>query len=182
VRFEDIGLPGGKLVRGDPWFDQRGSFERIWCADEFGDHGIDPSFMQSSISWNEVAGTRRGLHFQRGAHAECKLVRCISGSLYDVLVDIRPTSPTYGKWYGVTLAANDHLSLFIPEGFAHGFQTLVNDTAVLYFISKPYSAAHAMGISTDDPALAIDWPGPATRISKADCAWPNLSAIAPGRS
>lgn len=177
MRFEDLPLIGSRLIHGEPSSDQRGYFERIWCLDEFSLAGIGVSFCQSSVSWNEVAGTRRGLHFQTDDHSECKLVRCMAGSLYDVIVDVRPKSQTYGKWYAVELSAQDHRSLFIPEGFAHGFQTLVDDTTVLYYISKPYSASHARGIATDDPDLAIAWPCRPMRISDADRRWPRFSDL-----
>ncbi len=178
--FETLPLEGCLLICGEPIIDNRGYFERLWCSEEFLKRGISQAFSQSSISWNEVAGTRRGLHFQTNEYAECKLVKCIAGELFDVIVDIRVGSPTFGKWHAVTLSADKHNSIYIPEGVAHGFQTLMDATTVLYCTSKPYSAEHAAGITSEDPDLGIAWPCPATRISLADQKWPTLAAESRG--
>ena len=180
MRFEDLPLHGAKLIHGDPAVDARGYFERIFCTDTLSREGIGSPFPEASLSSNELAGTRRGLHFQREPRAEAKIVRCLTGAMFDVIVDIRPASRTFGRWHALTLAADDHRCLFIPEGFAHGFQTLQDQTTVLYFISTPYSPAHSAGIVSDDPDLAIVWPAPSTRMSQKDREWPNLAHLAFG--
>lgn len=177
MKFEDLPLSGAKLIHGAPNIDERGSFERIFCADALLRAGIHAKFPQVSLSSNQLAGTRRGLHFQRHPRAEAKLVRCVTGELFDVIVDIRTTSRTFGRWFSVRLTACDHRSLFIPEGFAHGFQTLKDQTTLLYFISEPYSAAHVGGICSDDPNISIEWPAPAIRISQKDRNWPLLAQL-----
>jgi dTDP-4-dehydrorhamnose 3,5-epimerase len=177
MRFEDLPLSEAKLIHGEPNVDERGYFERIFCADTLLRAGIQATFPQASLSSNELAGTRRGLHFQRHPHAEAKLVRCVTGEIFDVILDIRPASRTFGRWHAVRLAVGDHRSLFIPEGFAHGFQTLKDQTTLLYFISKPHAADHAGGISGDDPSIGIAWPGPPTRIVQRDREWPLLAQL-----
>jgi dTDP-4-dehydrorhamnose 3,5-epimerase len=164
-------------VRGDPVTDDRGYFERVLCADTFARHEIIGAFPQISISYNRVAGTRRGLHFQREPHEEAKLIRCIAGKAFDVVVDLRRGSPGFGKCFSTYLAADEHVSLYVPKGFAHGFQTLVDDTSLLYCISTPFNPAAAGGVLSDDPSLGIDWPAPPSIISVADTRWPLLADL-----
>jgi dTDP-4-dehydrorhamnose 3,5-epimerase len=175
--FEELCLPGAKLVHGDPIVDDRGYFERVACADTFEQHDMIGAFPQVNISSNNASGTRRGLHFQREPHAEAKLIRCIAGKAFDVIVDIRRNSPTFGKSFSTCLSASENVSLYVPKGFAHGFQTLVDHTSLLYFISTPYNSAAASGISSNDPALEISWPARASVISTADLGWPLLADL-----
>ena len=152
---------------------------RTWCRDEFGQQGIDVDFVQSAHSVNTHRGTLRGLHWQAAPHQEAKLVRCSRGAIYDVIVDIRKDSATFGHWLGLTLTAQSQMMLFVPEGFAHGFQTLVDDTEVSYQLSAAYAAGAGRGLRFDDPRLAISWPLRVSRISDRDKALPFLSAITP---
>ena len=175
--FRETGLTGAYLVEPERIRDERGFFARSWCAEEFARHGLSPRLSQCSVSWNRRLGTLRGLHFQRAPNAESKLVRVTRGSIFDVIVDLRPASPTRHRWFGVELDAESGLSVYVPEGFAHGFQTLEDDTEVLYQISVPYHAADADGLRWDDPALAIAWPAAEERvISARDLAFPLLQA------
>jgi dTDP-4-dehydrorhamnose 3,5-epimerase len=177
MRFVALELEGAHVIELEPYEDERGSFARIWCRDELADHGLTAELAQCSISRNARAGTLRGLHFQQAPHEEAKLVRCTRGSIFDVIVDLRPGSPTRFRWLGVELEAERGNALFVPEGFAHGFQTLVDDAEVLYMISHPYVPEASAGVRWDDPAFAIDWPEAAARtISERDRSWPDVRA------
>lgn len=168
MNCEKLPLAGAMLLRGAPAVDVRGSFERIVSLSFLASEGLETLYPEVSLSENEIAGTRRGMHFQRAPHDETKIVRCVRGAIYDVIIDIRRESKTFGKAYGIELKAGDHQGLYIPRGFAHGFQTLKDKSTVLYFISKPFAPDHAAGLSSDDPALAISWPAPPSRISSRD--------------
>jgi len=135
--------------------------------------------VQTNVSFNSRRGTLRGMHFQRSPHREAKLVRCTRGALYDVIVDVRPTSATYGEWMGVRLTAESHRMLYVPEGFAHGFLTLEAETEVTYQVSAEYAPEAEAGLRYDDPALGILWPGPVRVLSEKDRAWPAFSPEAP---
>jgi dTDP-4-dehydrorhamnose 3,5-epimerase len=172
--FRKTALKGACIIELEPHGDELGQFVRTWCRDEFRRHGIETAFVQSAVSTNELRGTLRGLHWQVAPHEEAKLVRCARGAIYDVIVDIRPDSPTFGQWLGLTLTAGAQLMLFVPVGFAHGFQTLEDDTEVGYQLSTAYAPSAARGLRFDDPALAIDWPLPVSRISDRDRSWPPL--------
>jgi len=175
--FRETALAGAYLVEPERIRDERGFFARSWCAEEFALHGLSPRLAQCSVSWNRKAGTLRGLHYQRGPHAESKLVRVTRGSIFDVIVDLRPASPTRRRWFAAELDAESGLMIYVPEGFAHGFQTLEDDTEVSYQISVPYRAECAAGSRWDDPALAIAWPEAERRIvSERDRAFPTLEA------
>jgi dTDP-4-dehydrorhamnose 3,5-epimerase len=177
MRFVPAGLDGAYVIELEPYEDERGSFARIWCRDELTAHGLTAELAQCSISRNARAGTLRGLHFQRAPHEEAKLVRCTRGSIFDVIVDLRPGSPTRSRWVGVELEAERGNALYVPEGFAHGFQTLVDDAEVLYMISHRYVPEAAGGVRWNDPAFAIDWPEARARtISDRDRAWPDFTA------
>lgn len=165
------------LVEVEPHRDERGFFARTWCRDEFEAHGLDPGLAQASLSYNRRAGTVRGLHFQRPPHEEVKLVRCTRGAIFDVVVDLRSGSPTEGHWQGFELSARNGLSLYVPKGFAHGFQTLVPETDVLYLISTPQAPEAAAGVRFDDPAIGVEWPMPIAVISDRDRAWPDYRAV-----
>ena len=156
--FRETPIGGAVLIELEPLGDERGSFARTFAVDEFAANGLETRVVQCNTSTNARAGTLRGLHYQLPPHAEAKLVRCVRGSLYDVVVDLRPESTTYCAWYGVELSASNLQMLFIPAGLAHGFQTLEDDTEVLYQISADYSAEHARGVRWDDPAFGIHWP------------------------
>jgi dTDP-4-dehydrorhamnose 3,5-epimerase len=174
VRFVGTKLQDAFVLELERHEDERGFFARAWCRDEFTEHGLVPELSQCSISRNARAGTLRGMHFQTPPHEEAKLVRCTAGVIFDVIVDLRPDSPTYTEWLGVELEAERGNALYVPKGFAHGFQTLVDGTDVLYMISDRYVREAASGVRWDDPAFAIEWPHAAARtISDRDRAWPD---------
>jgi len=180
VIFQPLPLAGAWLVRPEPVEDERGFFARLYCAETFAAHGLDPRLDQVSVSFNRRAGTLRGLHLQRPPHAETKLVRVTAGAIWDVIVDVRAGSPTFGRWEAVELSAANRAQLYIPPGFAHGFQSLTDAAEVLYHISVPYQAASQAGVRWDDPDLAIPWPDPAAAVlSDRDRALPPLSAFEP---
>jgi len=174
MKFQSAGLPGCWLVDIEPQHDERGFFARTWCRQEFDAHQITTEFVQSSVSFNHRRGTLRGMHFQRPPHAETKLVRCIQGSVYDVIVDLRPDSDTYKRWVGVQLTARNRRALLISDGFAHGFLTLENNSEVFYQISAFYTPDSAGGLRYDDPEIGISWPEPVQVISEQDLAWPDF--------
>ena len=153
--------------------DERGAFARRFCTDEFLALGLETDLVQRSISFNARAGTLRGMHFQAPPHLEAKIVRCTRGAIFDVLVDLRQGSPTYGHWHGEELTADNRVALYIPKGFAHGFQSLIDNTEVDYEITPAYVPGSAAGFRFDDPALAIDWPVADVIISPRDEALPS---------
>lgn len=170
--FAPTALADAVLVEMVRHQDERGYFARTACIDEFAAAGIETSFPQSSQSHNIRAGTIRGMHFQRAPHAEAKLVRCERGAVWDVIIDLRPGSPSYRQWQGFELSAENGRALFIPKGFAHGFQTLVDETDVLYMISERFVPGVGEGVPFDDPAFAIPWPLPVSAINDKDRSWP----------
>lgn len=172
MRFTQTTLPGAWVIEPEAFRDERGSFARIFCAREFGEHGLESEFVQHSLSGNTHAGTLRGMHFQSAPHAEAKVVSCLKGAIYDVIVDLRPESPTFCRWEGFELTAENQQRLYVPKGFAHGFQTLLDDCQVLYLISAFYTPDAAGGVMYDDPAFGISWPLPVTTISGKDLRWP----------
>ncbi|KIZ47620.1 MULTISPECIES: dTDP-4-dehydrorhamnose 3,5-epimerase [Rhodopseudomonas] len=175
MRFEVINLNGAMLVHPEPMRDERGFFARTFCVNEFRDQGLETVFPQHSISHSLHKGTLRGMHFQRAPHGEVKLVRCLIGSIFDVIIDLRPESPTFRRWLGFELSADNGLQLYIPRGFAHGFQTLSDDARVNYLISDFYAPDAASGVRHDDPAFGIDWPLPVTTINDKDRRWPDFA-------
>ena len=177
MNFTPLAVAGAYRVDIEPHADERGFFARAFCAREFAEQGLCGSFVQANISRNARAGTLRGLHFQRPPHAEVKLVRCTRGALFDVVVDLRRESPSYGRWAGVELSADNHRALYVPQGCAHGFQTLVEDTEAYYLVSAFYAPEAEGGLSWRDPEVGIDWPLPPTVISPKDAAWPPLQDI-----
>ena len=174
MRFEPTGLAGAYLIHLEPRADERGLFARAFCAQEFGAHGLETSYLQANISTNAHAGTVRGLHFQRQPHAEVKLVRCVKGAVYDVIVDMREGSPTYRRWFGAELSDANGLAMYAPKGFAHGYQALCDGAAVFYLVSAFYAPQAEGGLRYDDPKLAIAWPRAAADISEKDARWPLL--------
>jgi dTDP-4-dehydrorhamnose 3,5-epimerase len=181
MRFTALDLPGSYLIEPELMTDERGHFARMFCTEEFAAQGLETNFVQRSISFNHQRGTLRGLHFQKSPHGETKIVRCTAGAIFDVLVDLRPGSPTYGKSVSRELSAANRAMLYIPEGFAHGFLTLSDNTEVYYEISRAYVPEAASGIAFDDPDLAIRWPLAPTVISDKDRALPRLADIALSR-
>lgn len=178
--FTPARLPGLYLVDTERHEDERGWFARSWCAREFAAHGLEPQLAQASVSFNRRQGTLRGLHYQQPPHAEAKLVRCLRGTIWDVALDLRPGSATHGQWQAFELAGGSGRALYLPAGFAHGFQTLTADCEILYLISAFYEPDAATGVRYDDPAFAISWPLPVASISPRDAAWPayRIDAVA----
>jgi dTDP-4-dehydrorhamnose 3,5-epimerase len=177
LRFIDTPLIGLYVVEQQILSDDRGSFSRSFCAREFERHHLDATIAQCNISLNAKAGTLRGLHFQAPPHEEAKLVRCTRGAIYDVAVDIRPTSPTYLEWYAIELTPDNNRMMFVPRGFAHGFQTLVDNSEVFYVMFEFYHSESARGLRWNDPALAISWPLADPIISDRDKTHPLLDRI-----
>jgi dTDP-4-dehydrorhamnose 3,5-epimerase len=160
VRFVETPLDGLLLIELDPFEDERGSFARTFDHDAFTARGLHTAFPQWSTSFNRHAGTLRGLHYQADPHGETKLVRCTRGAVFDVAVDLRPGSPTRGRWWSVELSADNNRQVYVPVGFAHGFQTLVDGSEILYAMGANFVAEHQRGARWDDPAFAIAWPAP----------------------
>jgi dTDP-4-dehydrorhamnose 3,5-epimerase len=158
MKFAALPLPGAYLIELDLVFDDRGFFARSWCAEEFSRHGLNPHMAQCGVSFNTAKGTLRGMHYQAEPYAEAKLVRCCSGAVFDVILDLRPNSPTYAKWFAVELTFTNRKMLYVPEGFAHGFQTLADNSEVFYQISEPYRPEYGRGIRWNDPRFGIAWP------------------------
>ena len=175
MHFRRTTLKDAWVIEVQPSRDERGFFARTFCVDEFSAHGLETSFPQHSISVSARRGTLRGMHFQREPHSEVKLVRCVAGKIWDVIIDLRPDSPTFRRWEGFELAADNRGQLYVPKGFAHGFQTLTDDVEVSYLISKPHVPQAAEGIRYDDPAFHVEWPLPITVISDRDRSWPTFS-------
>ena len=174
--FTVLPLAGAYRIEPEPATDERGFFARLWCARKFAAHGLRTDFVQSSISFNRSRGTLRGLHYQAPPCAETKLVRCIRGAAFDVIVDLRPESPTFQQWYACELNAENRHAVYIPEGLAHGFQTLADDTELLYEIAPHHSPEHSRGIHWNDRHLRIDWPIAApVVISQKDQQLPELA-------
>ncbi|SFK09515.1 dTDP-4-dehydrorhamnose 3,5-epimerase [Methylocapsa palsarum] len=172
--FRELVLPGVFLIEPEPHRDARGAFARVFCAESFAKQGLVSQFSQCSVSANTQGGTVRGMHYSAGPDAETKLVRCVSGSIFDVVLDLRPQSATFRQSVAFILTADDHRLLYIPAGFAHGFQTLTDDASVLYLIDRPFVAEAARGVRWNDPAFAINWPRPVSVISERDLNLPLL--------
>jgi dTDP-4-dehydrorhamnose 3,5-epimerase len=171
MRFTTTAVQGVVIVEVDRISDDRGFFARIWSEDEFEQHGLEADWVQANVGRSIRAGTLRGMHYQRDPHAEVKLVRCTRGAVYDVALDLRPSSPSYLRWVGITLGADEHNMLYIPEGCAHGYQTLTNDSEIVYFTSAAYAPDAATGARYDDPAFGIKWPRGVEVISGQDAGW-----------
>ena len=174
--FSETPLAGALVVEMKKLGDDRGFFARSYCADEFRAQGVASPVLQCNVSFNLRKGTLRGMHFQVPPKPEAKLVRCTRGAIHDVIVDLRPESPTYCRWHAVELTAANHRGLYIPHGFAHGFQTLADDCEVFYQMFELFSPEHARGVRWNDLAFRIAWPLSVTSISEKDQSYPDYSA------
>lgn len=172
--FVETALPGAFVIEMDRRDDERGFFARSWCQQEFKDRGLNPRLVQCNVSFNKKRGTLRGMHYQAKPYEEAKLVRCTRGALYDVIIDLRAGSPTYLQWEAVELTEQNRRMLYIPEGCAHGFQTLEDGTEVFYQMSEAHRPAYARGVRWNDPAFGIHWPDGERVISARDNAYPNF--------
>jgi dTDP-4-dehydrorhamnose 3,5-epimerase len=175
VRFTPTPIDGVTIVDLEPILDERGFFARSFCAEEFKAAGLVPTTAQSNVSFNIHRGTVRGLHYQSAPAAEDKLIRCTAGAVFDVAVDLRESSTTYGKWFSIELTAENHRSLYIPAGCAHGVQALADGTELIYMMSTEYEASLARGVRWDDPSIGIAWPIAAPIVSSRDASLPFLN-------
>lgn len=173
--FTESPVKGAFLMDLEPREDERGFFARTWCEQECGERGMNLHVAQCNVSFNKKTGTLRGLHYQGAPFEEAKLVRCTRGSIYDVVVDLRPASPTFKRHLAVVLSAGNRRALYVPEGCAHGFQTLEDDTEVFYQMSAPYSADHARGVRWNDPAFGIAWPAAERIMADRDRTYPDFA-------
>jgi dTDP-4-dehydrorhamnose 3,5-epimerase len=174
--FRETKLAGVFEIHIEPKADERGFFARMWCRQEFKQHGLNPNVVQCSISFNPRKSTLRGMHYQAAPHAEVKVVRCSSGAIYDVVIDLRTQSPTFKKWIGVTLTAANRNSVYIPVGCAHGFLTLDENSEVFYQMSEFHYPAAARGVRWNDPAFQIEWPEKIELISERDRTYPDFES------
>lgn len=174
--FIKTNLEGVYIITPDFIEDERGFFARTFCRREFEANGLNPNLVQCNISFNKQKGTLRGMHYQIAPHTEAKLVRCTKGAIYDVIIDLRAESPTFRQWIAVELTAENHHQLYVPEGFAHGYQTLLPETEVCYQVSEFYNPQSERGVRWNDPAFAISWPLPVAAVSFKDATHPNWGA------
>jgi dTDP-4-dehydrorhamnose 3,5-epimerase len=172
MQFANTDVAGAMVVEPSPHQDDRGRFMRAWCGREFAEHGIAFVPMQANMGLSKLKGTVRGLHYQIAPSLEAKLVRCTRGTVFDLVLDLRPASPTYLRWYGTRLSADNGRMLYVPEGCAHGCQSLEDDTEILYMASAYYDGSASRGVRHDDPAFAITWPLEVSAISDQDRRWP----------
>lgn len=176
MKFIETKLKGAYIIESERLEDERGFFARTFCQKEFEAHGLNPKLVQCSISYNKLRGTLRGMHYQVAPMAECKLVRCTKGASYDVIIDMNPLSPTYCQWIAIELNNENRNMVYIPEGFAHGFQTLENDTEVFYQMSEFYTPEYARGVRWDDPAFGIVFPLKNQILSETDKNFPLMKS------
>jgi dTDP-4-dehydrorhamnose 3,5-epimerase len=172
--FTETALPGAFVIDLEVKPDSRGLFARTFCAHEFEEHGLKPTVAQCNLSFNHRQGTLRGMHYQVEPATETKLVRCTRGAIYDVIIDLRPDSPTYLQHFGVELTAENRRALYVPEMFAHGYQALTDGAEVVYQVGEFYTPGYERGLRYDDPTFAIQWPQPVTVISDKDASWPRF--------
>jgi dTDP-4-dehydrorhamnose 3,5-epimerase len=177
MHFAETDIPGAWTIDPSPHLDHRGSFYRAWCSEEFAAHGIEFTPLQANIGTSHSRGTVRGLHYQIAPHDEAKLLRCTRGAVFDVVVDLRPGSTTFGRWAAAELSAANGRMLFVPRGCATGYQTLEDDSDVFYMTSALYAPRAARGVRFDDPAIGITWPLPPTAMSDQDRQWPLLEGV-----
>lgn len=175
----DLPLQGAKLVEIEPITDERGFFARAWDTEHLAAAGIEPAIVQANIAVTTVRGTVRGFHHQTPPTAEDKFIRCTRGAEWEVIVDLRPASPTYLRWHGVELTADNHLALYVPKGFARGYQALTDDVEVFYSVSAPYTPVNEAGFRFDDPVFRIEWPMEVTVVSDKDRSWPDFGTEPP---
>ena len=173
--FRETTLKGAFVIEIEKFEDRRGFFARAWCQKEVEANGLVSRVVQTNISFNKKRGTLRGMHYQVAPHEQVKPVRCTRGVIYDVIIDLRPDSPTFRKWTGVELTAENYTMLYVPENFAHGFQTLENNTEATYQVSQFYSPESERGVRYDDPVFQVEWPLPVEVILEKDIAWPYCS-------
>lgn len=176
MKFIETRLPRAYVIELEKREDERGFFCRTWCKREFAEHGLVDWIVQTNLSHNKRKGTLRGMHYQVEPRSEVKIVRCTRGAIFDVIIDLRPNSPTYMQWIGVELSSDNHKMLYVPESFAHGFQTLDDNTEVVYQVSEFYTPDAERGIRYDDPAFDIRWPLAVAVISDKDRRWPDYLA------
>ena len=172
MKFSETDIVGAKIIDPAPHLDDRGRFMRAWCTREFAEHGINFVPVQANMGFSARKGTVRGMHFQTEPAPEAKLVRCTRGAMFDVVLDLRTASPSYCKWYGTELTAENGRMLYLPEGCAHGYQTLEDATEMYYMASEFHTPVAARGVRFDDPVFGIRWPLPATAVSEQDRNWP----------
>jgi len=172
LHFTETGIAGAWVIDPSPHGDDRGRFMRAWCAREFAEHGLDFVPVQANMGFSVRKGTVRGMHFQGEPALEAKLVRCTRGTIFDVVLDLRPESLSYGKWYGVELSAENGRMLYVPQGCGHGYQTLEEGTEMYYMTSEFYTPSAVRGVRFDDPAFGIQWPLVPTVVSEQDRNWP----------
>jgi dTDP-4-dehydrorhamnose 3,5-epimerase len=172
--FTATDVEGAWVVEPERHEDERGFFARTWDAAEFEERGLSTALAQCSVSYNRRRGTLRGLHYQEAPHAEIKLVRCTAGAIFDVAVDLRRDSPSFRRWFGVDLSAENRSALYVPEGCAHGFITLTDGAEVTYQISTPYAPSAGRGVRFDDPAFGIEWPGDVVVVNERDRSYPDF--------
>lgn len=172
--FQGTKLKGSYIILPEKREDERGFFARTWCQKEFEAHGLVSRVAQTNVCFSKSRGTLRGMHYQVAPCEETKLVRCTRGAIYDVVIDLRPQSPTFKQWMGVELTAGNYKMLYVPENFAHGYQTLEDNTEVIYLVSQFYSAESERGVRYNDPAFGIDWPLEVQVISDKDESWPDF--------
>ncbi len=174
MKFTALPLQGAFVIEPEPITDERGFFARTFCREEFSAHGLNPALAQCSVSFNKRKGTLRGMHYQKKPHEEVKLVRCTSGAIYDVIIDLRPDSPTFKRWEGIELSSDNRKAVYIPEGFAHGFLTLIDDCEVFYQMSEVFHSECAAGVRWDDPVFDIEWPDEVGVMSERDKNYPDF--------
>lgn len=174
MKFTETKLKGAFIVEIEKLTDDRGFFARAWCRKEFEAHGLTSAVVQANVSFNRKRGTLRGMHYQIAPFQESKLIRCTRGAIYDVIIDLRPESPTYKEWIGVELTADNYTLFFVPEDFSHGFITLMDDTEITYQVSQFYTPGSEKGIRFNDPTFNIQWPLEVSVISDKDSNWPDF--------
>jgi dTDP-4-dehydrorhamnose 3,5-epimerase len=174
--FTETKLKGAFVIEPERFEDERGFFALTWSAKAFAERGLESKFAECNISFNRKKGTLRGMHYQEPPHGQVKLVRCTRGAIFDVMIDLRPDSQTFRRWVGVELTANNRRALYIPKGFAHGFQTLEDDSEVLYQMSAPYAPDSGRGVRWNDPAFGIEWPEDVSIIIARDAEYADFRA------
>jgi len=177
MHFLETGIVGAKVIEPSPREDERGRFMRAWCVREFTEHGLDFVPVQANMGFSARKGTTRGMHFQQAPAPEAKLVRCTRGRIFDVVLDLRPESSSYGQWYGTELSVENGRMLYVPELCAHGYQTLEQCTEMYYMTSAFYAPSAVRGVRFDDPAFGIQWPLAATAVSEQDRCWPLVERV-----